>query len=137
MSNSQHINNKAGTGLSGHALAQIRAVLSRYPKIDSAILYGSRAKGNYKTGSDIDPALVGEGLGLRQLAALQGRWMTFCCPICLIYLSFITSTTTRLSNISSVWVLSCIRLKLLSLERPQTPVHFRSMLNQMPLVLQR
>ena len=33
---------------------KIRAVLSRYPQVDAAILYGSRAKGNYKNGSDID-----------------------------------------------------------------------------------
>ena len=30
-----------------------------YPQIEKAILYGSRAKGNYKNGSDIDLTLCG------------------------------------------------------------------------------
>ncbi|MCK6538986.1 MAG: nucleotidyltransferase domain-containing protein, partial [Anaerolineales bacterium] len=34
-------------------------VLSRYPQVEKAILYGSRAKGNYKIGSDIDLTLYG------------------------------------------------------------------------------
>jgi predicted nucleotidyltransferase len=38
---------------------KIRAVLSRYPQVEQAILYGSRAKGNYRNGSDIDLTLRG------------------------------------------------------------------------------
>jgi predicted nucleotidyltransferase len=34
-------------------------VLSHYPQVEKAILYGSRAKGNYKNGSDIDLTLHG------------------------------------------------------------------------------
>ena len=41
------------------AIRQICAVLGRYPQVDRAILYGSRAKGNYKNGSDIDLTLRG------------------------------------------------------------------------------
>ncbi len=39
---------------------QIRAVFSRYPQVRKAVLYGSRAMGNYKTGSDIDLTLCGK-----------------------------------------------------------------------------
>lgn len=35
--------------------------------VDEAILYGSRAKGDYKPGSDIDLALKGEKLDLKEL----------------------------------------------------------------------
>jgi len=38
---------------------KISAVLRRYPQVEKAILYGSRAKGNYKNGSDIDLTLRG------------------------------------------------------------------------------
>lgn len=42
------------TGLSAYVIGQIQGVLGQYPQIDSVILYGSRAKGNYRPGSDID-----------------------------------------------------------------------------------
>lgn len=51
-------------GLPQSAVQKIRAVLSRYPQVDKAILYGSRAKGNYKNGSDIDLTLHGAELTL-------------------------------------------------------------------------
>lgn len=46
-------------GLSLSTVEKIRAVLARYPQVEQAILYGSRAKGNYKHGSDIDLTLRG------------------------------------------------------------------------------
>jgi predicted nucleotidyltransferase len=46
-------------GLQESDLWAIRGVLALYPQVDKAILYGSRAKGNYKTGSDIDLTLCG------------------------------------------------------------------------------
>ena len=38
----------------------IKKALSHYPEIEQAIIFGSRAKGNYKPGSDIDIALKGK-----------------------------------------------------------------------------
>lgn len=52
-------------GLSAPTVAQITAVLSRFPALESAVLFGSRAKGTYKPGSDIDLALTGETLDWR------------------------------------------------------------------------
>ena len=46
-------------GLPPSTIRGICAVLSRYPQVERALLYGSRAKGNYKTGSDIDLTLCG------------------------------------------------------------------------------
>lgn len=46
-------------GLPQSAVQKICAVLNRYPQVEKAILYGSRAKGNYKNGSDIDLSLRG------------------------------------------------------------------------------
>ena len=51
-------------GLPQSAIQKINAVLSRYPQVEKAILYGSRAKGNYKNGSDIDLTLQGTALSL-------------------------------------------------------------------------
>lgn len=46
-------------GLSEQAIAQIHAVLRKYPQVQKAVLYGSRAKGCHKPGSDIDLTLIG------------------------------------------------------------------------------
>jgi uncharacterized protein len=43
-------------------LAIIISILQKYPEVAGAWLFGSRAKGNYKTGSDVDIALKGEHL---------------------------------------------------------------------------
>ena len=45
-------------GLKLETIKKIQTVFSRFPSIHSAILYGSRAKGNYKNGSDIDLTLI-------------------------------------------------------------------------------
>jgi predicted nucleotidyltransferase len=50
---------KAKHGLSDKTVESVRLVLRRYPEILRAILFGSRAKGTYKPGSDIDLALIG------------------------------------------------------------------------------
>lgn len=47
-------------GLSEITIGKICSVLARHPEIEQAILYGSRAKGNYTTGSDIDLTLRGD-----------------------------------------------------------------------------
>jgi predicted nucleotidyltransferase len=46
-------------GLPDAAIQKICAVLGRYPQVKRAILYGSRAKGSHKNGSDIDLTLRG------------------------------------------------------------------------------
>lgn len=38
---------------------RIRDVFSRFPEVQEAVLFGSRAKGNYRQGSDIDIAVKG------------------------------------------------------------------------------
>ena len=47
-------------GLSQAAVQKIHTVLRDYPQVEKATLYGSRAKGNYKNGSDIDLTLHGD-----------------------------------------------------------------------------
>ena len=46
-------------GLKETVIHKIRSILAGYPQVEKAILYGSRAKGNYKNGSDIDLTLRG------------------------------------------------------------------------------
>lgn len=48
------------TGLKREIIDQIQNCLSRFPEIDKAVLYGSRAMGNFRQGSDIDLSLLGK-----------------------------------------------------------------------------
>jgi len=50
------------TGISESVWSEIKEVLEKFPKIRKAILYGSRAMGNYSEGSDIDIAIIGSDL---------------------------------------------------------------------------
>src|SRR5580693_1134968 len=49
-------------GLSDIVIERINNVFSKEPKIETVIIFGSRAKGNFKPGSDIDFALKGDGI---------------------------------------------------------------------------
>lgn len=57
-------------GLSESTIAKIKSVLAAFPEVEKAVLYGSRAKGHYKAGSDIDLTLFGAGLDQRKCAQI-------------------------------------------------------------------
>ena len=69
-------------GLPITAFEKIRGVFAQWSQIEKIILYGSRAKGNFKNSSDLDLTMLGEGLDLNlllnvvdQLDGLLLPWM--------------------------------------------------------------
>lgn len=54
-------------GLAEKTIDKINTVFSGHPAIEKAVLYGSRAKGNYRPGSDIDLTLYGDALASSEL----------------------------------------------------------------------
>lgn len=48
------------TGLKKEDIENIISILKQENKIESAYIFGSRSKGNYKTGSDVDIVLKGK-----------------------------------------------------------------------------
>jgi len=46
-------------GLQESTIERICTVFAKYPQVEKAVLYGSRAKGSYRNGSDIDLTLFG------------------------------------------------------------------------------
>jgi predicted nucleotidyltransferase len=58
-------------GLSEEVITKISSVFAEYPQIQKVILYGSRAKGNYKNGSDIDLSLVSDATELSLLHKIE------------------------------------------------------------------
>ncbi len=57
-------------GLSPKITGILRQILADFPKVEKAVIYGSRAKGNYKNGSDIDLTLIGDALDYKTLSAV-------------------------------------------------------------------
>lgn len=57
-------------GLTDETIIAICAVLTTCPAIESAILYGSRAMGTHKPGSDIDLTLTGNNLTQSDIAEI-------------------------------------------------------------------
>ena len=58
-------------GLSNETIDRIRSVFALHPEVRRAILYGSRAMGTHRNGSDIDLTLTGKDLNLRILARIE------------------------------------------------------------------
>ena len=58
-------------GLDQTVINDLRRVFSKYPSIEKVILYGSRAMGTYRRGSDIDIALFGENLSNQTIFDIQ------------------------------------------------------------------
>ncbi len=58
-------------GLKNKHIEAIHSVFAQYPQVEKAILYGSRAMGNYRPGSDIDITLTGSDLTLKILSKIE------------------------------------------------------------------
>ncbi len=54
---------KHQTGLSADKLSAIRDIIGADPRVKQIVLFGSRAEGAWREGSDIDSAVLGEGIG--------------------------------------------------------------------------
>ena len=61
------------TGLTLEDIQLIVNEISVYKEIDKALIFGSRAKGNYKHGSDVDICLMGNQISLHHSASLAWR----------------------------------------------------------------
>ncbi|SFX25236.1 nucleotidyltransferase domain-containing protein [Marinospirillum alkaliphilum] len=57
-------------GLEPHQLQMVLQCFANHPEIEQAMVYGSRAKGNYHQRSDLDLALKGQ-LNRHQLAQIK------------------------------------------------------------------
>ncbi len=60
-------------GLKDETVDAIKAVFAQFSAIDKVILYGSRAKGDFKPGSDIDLTILENGLSTTDLLRLENQ----------------------------------------------------------------
>ena len=58
-------------GLEQHIIDKLITVFEQHPKVDKALVFGSRAKGNYRLDSDIDIAIKGKDLNTDDIIAIS------------------------------------------------------------------
>jgi uncharacterized protein len=59
------------TGLSSQCIEKIKAIFSQFPQVKKVLLYGSRAKGNYNNGSDIDLSIMNKEVDFSDLIKIE------------------------------------------------------------------
>lgn len=65
------MNHNSKFGLSNDTIKKINEVFSEFSEIEKVIIYGSRAKENFKPGSDIDLTLIGTNVNTDILLAIS------------------------------------------------------------------
>lgn len=50
------------TGLKDSEILEMRNIFKQFKAVKKVILFGSRAKGNFKSGSDVDICLIGDNI---------------------------------------------------------------------------
>lgn len=61
------------SGLPASVIKKIIGVFSSFPEIEQVLLYGSRAKGNYREGSDIDLCIRGHKIESSLLSHIEAK----------------------------------------------------------------
>ena len=88
-------------GLSPRAIGLLRGLFAAYPEVCRATVYGSRAMGNYRNGSDIDITLDAPGMD-------SARFLHLCTAADDLLLPW-TMDLSLLSQIDNAALLSHIR----------------------------
>lgn len=66
--------NRNKFGLTERDMKTIRSVFQSYPEVKTVHVFGSRAKGNYRPGSDVDLAIMNKGVNSTVLSRLIGKF---------------------------------------------------------------
>jgi len=61
----------ANFGLKEKDILEITVILSKEPNVEKALIFGSRAKGVFKPGSDVDIALMGSSLTFSDISRIS------------------------------------------------------------------
>ena len=60
-------------GLTTKDIELIRSAIEVHSEIEEVVVFGSRAMGNHKNGSDVDLAIKGNGVSLRTISRLGAQ----------------------------------------------------------------
>lgn len=65
--------NREKYGLPESTISSLKSIFLQYSEIEKVILYGSRAKGNFRPGSDIDLTVIAPKMTLSQLMKIEDQ----------------------------------------------------------------
>ena len=103
-------------GLTDTQLDQIRRVLAETPHLERAVLFGSRAKGTHKPGSDVDLALMGDAFQFSDRLRLDNELDDLNLPVSQLNttwngIMFGSSNTTGLISVQALYITPVTNLR--------------------------
>ena len=106
-------NSKNKYGLTDRDIKTLQDIFRKYTEVKEVHLFGSRAKGNYKTGSDIDLAVMNEGVKSKTITKLVVDFEESSLPFTVDLINFPTLKHTDLiDHINRVGTIFYKRLNL-------------------------
>ena len=91
------MNDNSDLGLKPSDLERIKLIFKHHLEIDKVIIYGSRAKGNYKDYSDIDITLLGDVIDLTNQHKIESELDDLLLPY-----KFDVSTFNKIRNVELI-----------------------------------
>lgn len=85
-------------GLSSNYIDKINSVFNQYSDIDEVLIFGSRAKGNYRNNSDINLVIKGNNINLSTLQEIENKLEELYIPNVIDLLVFDTIENPDLTN---------------------------------------
>lgn len=80
-------------GLTLRDLATLHAIFKSFPEVQQVNIFGSRAKGVYKPGSDIDLAIMNDGVSNQIVRSLQSAFAESSLPYKVDIVNFFSLTS--------------------------------------------
>ncbi|MDR0733005.1 MAG: nucleotidyltransferase domain-containing protein [Dysgonamonadaceae bacterium] len=85
-------------GLTERDMQTITGILSRYGNVKKALLFGSRAKGMFHSGSDIDIAIVDGNIDYKTIRKIKSEFSESSLPYCVDLVNFSSLTNPNLKE---------------------------------------
>ena len=92
-----NISHHKSHGLSNRDIQTLLSVFQQYPEVKRVVLFGSRAKGTYNQGSDIDLAILDENISNQTIRAIKTAFEESSLPyrVDIAYLAAINSVALK------------------------------------------
>ena len=85
-------------GLNQRDMQTISSILSKYDEVKNVLIFGSRAKGQYHSGSDIDIAIVDKNICYQTVRKIKSEFSDSSLPYNVDLVNFATLTNEDLKN---------------------------------------
>ncbi len=85
-------------GLNQRDMQTISSIFSKYDEVKKALIFGSRAKGKYHPGSDIDIAIIDKDVWYRTMRMIKNDFSESSLPYNVDLVNFATLTNEDLKN---------------------------------------